>query len=871
VEHFLQSEEHDTRRLYEWKNQKIMHIKQHETIWDILQQEDTIKWGTDYCPTASFGEREVAQRRIFNVQQNFDIKMRALRIAKLKVDKATAERSPKAAINEMRDAEAKWREEKEKLWLDQLRNDTDLKELGQIEADRLAALKIEEDVNVEDDKKTKNELKEYEDLLRRRRPILSLSNEWRQRKIAARRAKISASFDKSRPERVALRLETEDLEAQSSARKHAAKFRSDDKEGLAKSLRSKRSPLPPAKFQVLQLNPNHWSGNANGGFDRYKTVEVSLNNPFWRGQYTWMTFVTWTKGIVGGAYHFLASGPLSLRALFSPRAYYAVERPSRDPSSLTETMTSRLQSFWRALRGARERFEATPDRGLIGKSIQRFFLRITLAVKGVVGTLGIVLFMTVGTVVASALNLVVFTAAPVVAALVTIVGIVFNLTIYDFAVKRAQNRYRGNSLDFGGIPEMTSAVSPLIKIVFYTPYYLIVPGVLQGVLAIARLGVYHPLRAASHLVWASLRFTLRKLRDCLTWPLIRKYSRIPSENSFLAWRVHGPGLALTEYYRLPVEAVKASVLLLLDKYRLEAYAQVRRAELAAPYVQYRDLFRSVVEPFGLDITMNVTSPHSVASRLTSACQFPNEQGGMYRSNHHSRAPPLHEHGLDIWSAVADGIRSSHPEYQQAHLAYASKHWEASSSQSTMTDKAMDEAIRSELASIYEHHKIAGSTELAEMVNRAAKVLAELNLAVQFREQRLTYAVAIPEHAAGRFRWSTEEQDEIWKFTCEAVEIYGKQLADELDSIIFVSEFPAKIQPTVAAVTEAFYARSGARPGQDIPTVASFLLVQLLGGEDMLETLETLDETLVLRPKLAEEDEHLVFWKSFGLGLGLIAE
>jgi hypothetical protein len=244
---------------------------------------------------------------------------------------------------------------------------------------------------------------------------------------------------------------------------------------------------------------------------------------------------------------------------------------------------------------------------------------------------------------------------------------------------------------------------------------------------------------------------------------------------------------------------------------------------------------------------------------------------MYRSNHHSRAPPLHEHGLDIWSALADGIRSSHPEYQQAQLAYASEHWEASSSQSRMTDQAIDEAIRSEVASIYEHHKIAGSTELAEMVNRAAKVLAELNLAVQFREQRLTYAVAIPEHAAGRFRWSTEEQDEIWKFTCEAVETYGKQLADEFESIMFVSEFQAKIQPTVAAVTEAFYARSGARPGQYIPTVAAFLLVQLLGGEYMLETLETLDETLVLRPKLAEEDEHLVFWKSFGLGLGLIAE
>jgi hypothetical protein len=44
-------------------------------------------------------------------------------------------------------------------------------------------------------------------------------------------------------------------------------------------------------------------------------------------------------------------------------------------------------------------------------------------------------------------------------------------------------------------------------------------------------------------------------------------------------------------------------------------------------------------------------------------------------------------------------------------------------------------------------------------------------------------------------------------------------------------------------------------------VAAFLLQQLLGGFNMLDSLESMDKYLVLSPKMLKEDEHL-------LGLGL---
>jgi hypothetical protein len=68
-----------------------------------------------------------------------------------------------------------------------------------------------------------------------------------------------------------------------------------------------------------------------------------------------------------------------------------VEQPVCDESSLTPTLVSRLQSFYAMLRAVRQRFDDTPDTGLIGKSIQSFFLGIYLSVKRTIGSVIIVL------------------------------------------------------------------------------------------------------------------------------------------------------------------------------------------------------------------------------------------------------------------------------------------------------------------------------------------------------------------------------------------------------------------------------------------------------------------------------------------------
>jgi hypothetical protein len=864
----LERNGHDTRRLYD-RASTARTQQDVDKLWDILEAD--AEWGEEYRPSSEdCRAEEKASNELIEIRSKFERTEGPMRSDRLEIDQTASEKSPKAAVKELRRAKKSWEQTRKKAWIEHLKNiaSDGTKELAAIETDRLTALDIEQDVEREDQEKIQKELKEYGEFLQKKHPIMALSNAWTKHKLDTKRERTTRSYESTRLGRVAHRLEeVKALHVQGSARKLAFQFRGSIREDLARRLRSKQSSFPPAKFEVLQLNPNNWGGN---GFKKCKEVEVDLGKPFWRVRYSWMMFVTLTKSIVGGSFHFLTAGPLSLRALLSPNSYYAIERPVRDPSSLTSSLASRLTSFHRALKDARDRFESTPDRGLIGKSVQRFFLRNSLAVKGTVGSVCIVAFMTIGTAVATVASTVGLLIAPIVATIVTGATMLFNVAFYDTAVAAARNRFRGRrgKLWFGGEPPMPSRVSPLLKIGIGAPYCLLVPGTLQAVLAATRMVVVHPVASMAHFLWTFSSFVVRSLRDSVTWLFIRKYSRVPATDTFLAWRIHGPGLASTQYYRMPVEAAKASVLLLLDKYRLVAHEEVRKAELEAPYDSYRALFTSLMRPFGIGVVMSVPTPSSIAFRVASAVERPKTKAQRQKLEGSTR-PKMHEHVLDIWDVVAEGIRSSDPGYRLAQDAHTSIRWDVVTTKQ-LPDSELDKSIRSDVDAKYEkdvdakyeEHKSQGKTELDEMVNRAGKLLAEWNLQMAFRKQRLTHAVSIPTSAIGRFRMSHAEQQELWKFTLQTVDTYGQELKQELEGILLASEFSNELKTTVKRIAESFYTQSGARPGKDIALVAAFVLRQLLGGEDMLGTLEETDETLMLSPKISKEDEHLVFWRSF---------
>lgn len=314
---------------------------------------------------------------------------------------------------------------------------------------------------------------------------------------------------------------------------------------------------------------------------------------------------------------------------------------------------------------------------------------------------------------------------------------------------------------------------------------------------------------------------------------------------------------------LACRSCQGGVLLVLDKYRLRAHYEVRRNELNAPYDCYSETIKQFLQPLGVSSSLQVPYPSSLASQITTEI-YSRRMGSLSR-HVLSFTPTIAEHSLDLWDIVAEGIRAPHPDFREAQEQHISNKWEASIVvPKPLADNDVVACVDSECS---RRHRSLRKTELGEMVFRSGKLLAEWILKISERDRRLTWAVSVPPRARGEFRMSAEELQKLWEFTLSAVELYGQQLKIEMNEVLETSEFAEQIRDMVASATDSFYTRSGARPGRDIPVVAAFLLQQLLGGFNMLDTLESTDKSLVLSPKMSKEDEHLVFWRSVSESVG----
>ena len=112
-------------------------------------------------------------------------------------------------------------------------------------------------------------------------------------------------------------------------------------------------------------------------------MNTPFKDPFWR----WTNFCyrtwSWTLNFL---FLFLIvvpwCSPVSFRALFSVHPFlpdYEVSQLNgslhKKPSSLTQTLVSRLKNLWRHISKRRTDFEAMPDRSLLGKSVLRHINR----------------------------------------------------------------------------------------------------------------------------------------------------------------------------------------------------------------------------------------------------------------------------------------------------------------------------------------------------------------------------------------------------------------------------------------------------------------------------------------------------------------
>mmetsp|Transcript_17 Transcript_17/g.30 ORF Transcript_17/g.30 Transcript_17/m.30 type:complete len:422 (+) Transcript_17:328-1593(+) len=407
------------------------------------------------------------------------------------------------------------------------------------------------------------------------------------------------------------------------------------------------------------------------------------------------------------SYHFFFNGPLSTRALFSSTAFFALKRPSLlvsgdwedDPTSLTSTLSSRLSSFFKALRNERATFESKPDVGIIDKSLQRVIFRIKAFFKATIGSVLILSFMTFGSVLCTTLTGLTLLSSPLLAFLFVILQFGSDILLYDRAAHASGPCWK------------------LLKAVFV----FAVPGILLGVVATIRHIVIHPILGMLHILWAFGRFFLRYTRDSLTGCVLFIGAKIPADDTFLAKRTQGPGLASLRHVRLPLAAAKASVELVLHQARVNAHVEFHIAMLLEPFGRYGEFLDSLLSPFESKSVILGASPESVCYALISSADL----APPYPSFH-----PKHQSTFQgLWDEIGNSIRRSHPDVKIAsYIAQTLESNDIGGPTAKEYDFQMRANIRDRAALMYSSARSPHDV----MSKRTGKLLADLQLRRGFR-------------------------------------------------------------------------------------------------------------------------------------------
>uniref|UniRef100_A0A7S4HK73 Uncharacterized protein n=1 Tax=Odontella aurita TaxID=265563 RepID=A0A7S4HK73_9STRA len=796
-----------------------------EVLEDIISAASR---GHKYFPENQGVERHLQQHTFSNIHLatakiNKDLERRKKR--ELDIDVNMLRKSPLSAIREGSVASDKWDKRAADARIKALWEQDD--PILRAEASRLYVKRLKQIMELEDLQEKSCILAEKESSLKAKRKFLSMSPLWMRRNLEECAAQITKTQQRSLDVRLLKKLHEDKSDLAQNALlplELSKKFRAEEAPGIETALQTKKITNTPMSIMMPK-----WFYAGSG--DRLHKVVVQFEQPFWRFKIYYFTFVAAFANLANGALRFFLSGPLSLRALFAPKPFYA---SNGKDETLTPTLISRLNDFFKTLRKVRSDFERTPDLSLVGKSIQRAFLNIYLAAKGTFGSILISTFMTFGSILMTTISASALILSPLLAAVFILFRIVFDLVIYDCLT--------------GEI------VGPLSRIIVGAPFFLLIPGGLQALGALGLI-ILHPVVFIVQTVWSSFRFGYSSLRDTITWSIIRRHVRIPAADTFLARRVHGPGLSSEHLFHMPLQQAYVTIQAFLDLFRLRAYFKLRRSEILTPSNNLRHLVQTVVRPFGYQTT-SPQEAEDISSILVSMWHRDSgdqteEADSFAVASNFMLSSSLWSEG-NHWDDIARRLRTAHPRDQ---------HWLMSPKlklkRFVTFDKKVSIWLEGEKCTL--DHQYA-TTIGGQMSHRAGKMLAKLILLTGLREQRLVHLCALPPQARSKFRLLGDELQVLWKATVSLVQQYADGIRNELTHIANNSEQNMTLVPVAHKIADTFWTNTGAKAGEDVEIVAARVLSLVFGGDQlMLEPMEEVDKRMLLIPKTSEEDKHLDFF------------
>lgn len=283
---------------------------------------------------------------------------------------------------------------------------------------------------------------------------------------------------------------------------------------------------------------------------------------------------------------------VSFRALLSPSPYRPKVRVDEATGKLVTdersapvlTYFSRLSAIWKYVKKARASFEATPDRGLLGKSTTRIWNRFwNYIVVGGVGTVGLTATYPALCVTLSTLSIGLGLTSLAWYPMLSLVHHLLIALVFDWDLASVSGSLKRNCF------------FPLIQ----TCVRFFVQGVVSPVLALASGLVILPASSALVAIVALLRKATRVIQDGFFYfGLIKQKGRVPAISTWDIRQISGPGLASKHIYQMRPEQALAIVEMNVEKKILKSYIEHMRRRIEEPLSLYKKIFTPMFEAFG---------------------------------------------------------------------------------------------------------------------------------------------------------------------------------------------------------------------------------------------------------------------------------
>ncbi|GAB6027230.1 hypothetical protein CHUAL_001518 [Chamberlinius hualienensis] len=361
------------------------------------------------------------------------------------------------------------------------------------------------------------------------------------------------------------------------------------KNWIVRKVRRGEAEVIPTIVATRPIASSVQRSNSDGTYLVEKQISHSTNtswvfwrwtNFFWRS-WTWLWNALYYFGVVI-PWH----SPVGVLALMTVPPFMPDFEPNVEGdlvprlSSVTHTMCSRLVALWRHISKSRTEFETRPDRGFVGRGFTRLLNRLwNYVVKGLLGTLGIVILFPMICVVLSLLSL---TLACTAVAWVPLAAVIFHLTcllVYDFDV-----------------PSVTCVKWAII------PRALVwevgVQSCLQPVLAIILAAFICPIISLFIVIWALLKWGASRMWDTIMFHIVvKRRGRIPVSDGLLVKRIAGPGMTSNYYYQIVPEQCLIAFEAKLELEELTAFYEETYLLIKQPQNTFSEFVRICLQPF----------------------------------------------------------------------------------------------------------------------------------------------------------------------------------------------------------------------------------------------------------------------------------